>query len=152
MSKIKLERWKSYDFILNYTDEFGKQQRVVWLGAKGDKPTVVEVEEKIFEYLAHYTKTFESGELRVADAQENKKEVVEQILDTEAYENNAKTKTEIIDLLKKSNNKKLETELNKITDRSAKQFTYSVFEEIKSDLVGSKIEIVNKWFGVSDEE
>lgn len=151
MTKVKIERWKNTDFILNYTDEYGKPYKVTWRGAKGGKPTLVEVDNFIYEYLAYFTKTFESGELRVSDLQENKEEVIDIIVDKEAYENNSKTRDEIIVLLK-GNMKKLEKEMNTITDRSAKSFFYDVFTEIKEELVGSKIELVEKWIGNIDEE
>lgn len=152
MAKIKLERWKNYDYVVNMKDEFNRDIRITWLAAKLNKPTVVSVEQNVYDYLTHYTTTFESGELVVAKDQENYEEVKSQILDVEAYEANAKSKEELIDLLKKANLKKLEAELNKITDNTAKMFTYSVFQDIKEELVGSKIELVEKWFGINDDE
>lgn len=152
MTKVKLERWKNYDYVVNMKDEFNRDIRITWLGAKLNKPTVVAVEQNVYDYLTHYTTTFESGELVVSKDQENYEEVKSRILDVEAYEANAKSKEELIDLLKKANLKKLEAELNKITDNTAKMFTYSVFQDIKEELVGSKIDIVEKWFGPNDDE
>jgi hypothetical protein len=152
MVKIKIERWKSYDFIANCKDAFGGIKTIVWRGATNGKPTVVEVDKDIFDYLAYQTSTFESGELRIADSQENKTEIVNELVDPEQYESNSKTRDEIVALFKKGNLKKIEAELKKITDRSTMLFVYSIFEEIKIDLIGSKIELVEKWIGNTQEE
>lgn len=123
--KVILERHKPIDFIVNYNNK-----RVVWRGSKGKMIDRKEVSRDLFDFLAMSTRAISDGALVISNKSENKKEILDELVDREAYENNALTKEEAIKLLR-GKFEVMKNSFDKVTSIDTKTFIYEVAKEIK---------------------
>ena len=145
MKFVSIERWKRSKYIVNAPTENGFIKPFIWNVPMGKKPFVLKVPIEVYEWIASNSTSFEDGELRIADVQEDKEDLVSMMNDPEKYEKNAKTNDEILVMITKSKLPQLKKELYSITEKSTCKQVKKVFEEVKSDLVGSKIQMIEEW-------
>lgn len=143
---VKVERWKKVKYTVNVPTLSGANRKWEWQAPRANTPTVVAMPREAYEWIASNTYAFDKGELRVSPTQPNKEEVEEIIVDKDGYKHNGQSRDEIIELLKKGNLNKIKKEISLITEKSAKQYFYEVFNEVKGELVGSKNEIIEEWY------
>lgn len=145
MKFVSIERWKRSKYIVNAPTENGFIKPFIWNVPMGKKPFVLKVPIEVYEWIVSNSTSFEDGELRIADVQEDKEDLVSMMNDPEKYEKNAKTNDEILVMITKSKLPQLKKELYSITEKSTCKQVKKVFEEVKSDLVGSKIQMIEEW-------
>lgn len=68
---VKLENIKSQEFTINYTTVDGHIKSYKFPASKGNRNTVIEVPDAVYEHLRYETKTFELGYLALARDEEN---------------------------------------------------------------------------------
>lgn len=149
---VKVERKQGIAYVVNVPLISGGNKKWTWQAAKNGKSYVQSIPKDHYDWIVNNTISFELGELRLCDDQANKEELLEQISDVESYQNNSHTREEIINLLKKGQLTKIKKELGLITSSSEKKFVFDIFQEIKEDLVGSKINLVEEWYGVINKD
>lgn len=146
MKIVTVERWKKSKYIVNAPTENGFLRPYIWNMPVGKKPFVARIPVEVYEWIVSNTKAFDNGELRLADLQEGEKEeLISMMNDPEGYVQNAKTTEEITTMITKSKLPQLKKELALITEKSTIQQVKAVFEDVKSELVGSKIELMQTW-------
>ena len=148
MAKIKVARYKTTPFVVNYFNESGIKTTYNFNGAK-NKPEVKEMGDDIVNWLSSATTTFTDGELVIVDDTEEAKEIKENIPELEEIAPQLKTKEEIIEILNMPQ-KKMEKELNKIEIKSQKDFVCDIAIEIKLDSL-SKQKFIADWAGKDRE-
>lgn len=145
MKFVSIERWKRSKYIVNAPTENGFIKPFIWNVPMGKKPFVLKVPIEVYEWIVSNSTSFEDGELRIADVQEDKEDLVSMMNDPEKYEKNAKTNDEILAMITKSKLPQLKKELHSITEKSTRKQVQKVFEEVKGELVGTKIQMIQDW-------
>lgn len=147
---IKLARYRSNGYIINYPNSNGNIKRYEWVGSKGSKVDIKPVPEEVVDWLLMTSVCFKKGELVVVEDSDEAKEVVENIGDIDEYKNNSHTKDEIIALLK-GNINKMKKELGGITSDSEKRFILEIAREISDDIPGGKTKFLSEWLNIPQD-
>lgn len=146
---IKVARYRTAPYIVNYPTNNGGIKTYQWSGSKGDKVDIKPLPQEVVDYLLINSACFRLGELKIIEDTPVAKEVVESIDDVEEYLNNTHTKEEAVKILE-GNFNKMKTELKKVTNKDEKKFFVDVAKEIKLDS-NSKLKYIAEWYGVKQD-
>lgn len=148
MSKIKVARYRTSPYVVNFKTETGIKQ-YHWAGSKGNRIDIREIPEEVIERLLLESVCFRNGELVIIEDTPEAKEIVESIDELEVYKANAISKEEVIKILNLPI-KKFESELKKIENQDTKGYVIEIAEEIGIDS-NSKLNFLASWYGVKKE-
>jgi hypothetical protein len=146
---VKVARYRSFDYYVNYPTNTGGVKTYVWSGSKGKRVDVKEVPMELIDYLMVNSMCFKNGELKIIEDSPEAKEIIETIPEIEEYEANTHSKEEVEAILT-GNFNKMKSELNKITNKDEKKFFIDVAKEIKLDS-NSKLKFLAEWYGVKQD-
>jgi len=143
---IKVARYRTTDYILNYPTNAGGVKTYIWSGSKGNRVDVKKLPQEVIDYLLVNSLCFKNGDLAIVEDTQESKEIVESMPEKEEYKANTHSREEAEKLLK-GNFNKMKAELNKITNKDEKKFFIEVAKEIGLDSHG-KLKFLADWYGV----
>jgi len=143
---VKVARYRTTDYILNYPTDAGAVRTYVWSGSKGKHVDVKELPKEVVDYLLINSLCFKNGDLAIVEDTQEAKEIVDSMPEKEEYKANTHSREEAEKLLK-GNFNKMKAELNKITNKDEKKFFIEVAKEIGLDSHG-KLKFLADWYGV----
>jgi hypothetical protein len=149
VSEIKIARYRTSPYIVNFLSNGGSTKSYSWTGSKGNKIDIKPIPEEVVDWLVMNSVCFRDGELAIIEDTEQAKEIVTNIDDVEEYKNNTHSKEQAIKILE-GNINKMKAELKKVTNKGEMKFFIDVAKEINLDS-SSKQSFLAEWFGVKKD-
>lgn len=142
METVKIARYRSTPYKVNYKVNGGGIRPFKWEGSKNKRNHTLDIPLEVVEWLLYSTVAFKNGELVIVEDNETTK----MLTDYSDINNNTHSREDIEKLLNGKINV-LKEELSKIIDEGEKRFVLSVVREVKPDSA-AKMKAISEWAGI----